>query len=335
MILVYVEHDAGRPDRLSAEALTFARRIAGDLGDPLHAVVVGAGPAPAGLAAALAEYGVARVHAVEHPGLAAHAPEAIGASLAQLVAATTPVAVIGPGSDRGTEAMAHLAARTGLPLAANCTDAKPGPNPGTGWEVTRQRWGGSLLEDLVLDAPTVLLTVAGHALEPSTVPAADPGAQPAATVESFSPVLTDRDLRARVVSHVAAESGAVSLADARVVVGGGRGVGSAEGFADLDELARLLGGAVGVSRVVTSAGWRPHVQQVGQTGTRIAPELYIACGISGAIQHIVGCRSAKVILAINKDRDAPLVARAQYAIIGDLHAVLPAIVAEVRSATGR
>ncbi|HTC86207.1 MAG TPA: FAD-binding protein, partial [Candidatus Acidoferrum sp.] len=105
--------------------------------------------------------------------------------------------------------------------------------------------------------------------------------------------------------------------------------------AELDELAALLGGTVGVSRVVTSAGWRPHAQQVGQTGTRIAPDLYIACGISGAIQHIVGCRSAKNILAINTDRDAPLVARAQYAIIGDLHTVLPAIIAEVRAATGR
>ena len=124
----------------------------------------------------------------------------------------------------------------------------------------------------------------------------------------------------------------ISLADARVVVGGGRGVGSAEGFAQLDELAALLGGTVGVSRVVTSAGWRPHAQQVGQTGTRIAPDLYIACGISGAIQHMVGARSAKAILAINTDRDAPMVTRATYAVIGDLHTILPAIIAGVRAA---
>ena len=101
---------------------------------------------------------------------------------------------------------------------------------------------------------------------------------------------------------------------------------------ELDELAALLGGTVGVSRVVTSAGWRPHAQQVGQTGTRIAPDLYIACGISGAIQHMVGCRSAKAILAINTDRDAPMVTRATYAVIGDLHTVLPAIIAAVRAA---
>jgi electron transfer flavoprotein alpha subunit len=153
-----------------------------------------------------------------------------------------------------------------------------------------------------------------------------------ALVAAFVPELTDRDLRVRITSRVPAEAGKVSLADARVVVGGGRGVGSADGFAQLDELAALLGGTVGVSRVVTSAGWRPHAQQVGQTGTRIAPDLYIACGISGAIQHIVGCRAAKSILAINTDRDAPMVTRATYAIIGDLHTVLPAVIAAVKDA---
>src|SRR6187397_2865194 len=122
----------------------------------------------------------------------------------------------------------------------------------------------------------------------------------------------------------------ISLADAKVVVGGGRGMGSAEAFAMLDELAELLGAAVGVSRVATSLGWRPHVQQVGQTGTRIAPDIYIACGISGAIQHIVGCKSAKRILAINTDRDAPIFLKATYGVIGDVHQVVPAITAEIR-----
>ena len=126
----------------------------------------------------------------------------------------------------------------------------------------------------------------------------------------------------------------VSLADAKVVVGGGRGLGSAEAFAILDELADLLGGAVGVSRVATSLGWRPHAQQVGQTGTRIAPDLYIACGISGAIQHIVGCKSAKRILVINTDPDAPIFSRAAYAVIGDVHPIVPAISAEIRRTAG-
>ena len=134
------------------------------------------------------------------------------------------------------------------------------------------------------------------------------------------------------MEHAETPSAGISLAEAKVVVSGGRGVGSADGFGMLEELAGLLNAAVGCSRVVTMAGWRPHTDQVGQTGTKVAPDLYIACGISGAIQHMVGARSAKAILAINTDRDAPMVTRATYAVIGDLHTVLPAIIAGIRAA---
>jgi electron transfer flavoprotein alpha subunit len=321
MILVVVEHEAGVPDRLSSEALALGRGLAVATGEPLHAV--GWGTGVAALGGELAAHGVAVVHAIEDPRLAEYAPEAIGKALGQLVGRDGPAAVVGPGSERGAEVMAHAAARTGLPLTANVTELRTG-DP---WQVTRQRWGGSLLEEARLDGPVRLVTVAPHALEPALAPAPSQ-----VEVRPFAPELTDRDLRVRITSRVPAEAGKISLADARVVVGGGRGVGSAEGFAQLDELASLLGGAVGVSRVVTSAGWRPHAQQVGQTGTRIAPDLYIACGISGAIQHMVGARSAKAIMAINTDRDAPMVTRATYAVIGDLHTVLPAIISAVREA---
>ncbi len=133
-------------------------------------------------------------------------------------------------------------------------------------------------------------------------------------------------------TETAADGAGASLATARVVVGGGRGVGGPDGFAALEELAALLGGVVGVSRVVTSAGWRPHRQQVGQTGTRISPELYLACGISGAIQHMAGCQSARHIIAINTDASAPIIGRAEYAVIGDLHEVIPALVAAIKNA---
>jgi electron transfer flavoprotein alpha subunit len=328
MILVVVEHEAGAPDRLSMEALTLGRSLAEATGTQLHAVAWGdGGAAPAG---ALGSAGVAALHTIGDPRLTDYAPEAIGKAIAQLVERERPELVIGTGSERGAEVLAHVAARTGLALAANVTAVRPG-DP---WEVTRQRWGGSLLEEARLDGPVRLVTVAPHAFEPAGASAAG-GAGATTTsiaVEAFAPDLADRDFRVRITSHVPAEAGKISLADARVVVGGGRGVGSAEGFAELDELAALLGGTVGVSRVVTSAGWRPHAQQVGQTGTRIAPDLYIACGISGAIQHMVGARSAKAILAINTDRDAPMVTRATYAVIGDLHTVLPAIIAEVKAA---
>ncbi len=321
MILVVIEHEGGALDRLSSEALTLGRSLAAAPGERLQAVVWG--PGSAATAGPLVASGVAVVHEIADPRLTEFAPEALGKGLAQLIEREGPVAVIGTGSERGAEILAHAAARLGLPLAANVTEVRPGQP----WQVTRQRWGGSLLEEARLDGPIRLLTVAPHAFEPAVAVAGS-----AAAVQAFAPDLTDGDFRVRITSLVPAEEGAISLADARVVVGGGRGVGSAEGFAQLDELATLLGGTVGVSRVVTSAGWRPHAQQVGQTGTRIAPDLYIACGISGAIQHMVGARSAKAILAINTDRDAPMVTHATYAVIGDLHTVLPAIIAAVRAA---
>jgi electron transfer flavoprotein alpha subunit len=156
---------------------------------------------------------------------------------------------------------------------------------------------------------------------------ADDAADPAVLVHE--PDLDPADLRVRAAVS-AGRDGGVSLATARVVVGGGRGVGGPDGFAPLEELASLLGGVVGVSRVVTSQGWRPHTQQVGQTGTKITPELYLACGISGAIQHMAGCASAKHIVVINTDPSAPILSRADYAVIGDLAEVIPALVAALK-----
>jgi electron transfer flavoprotein alpha subunit len=172
-----------------------------------------------------------------------------------------------------------------------------------------------------------LMTVAPHAV---AIEAA--AVEPA--VERFAPALEPQDTVARVVETVDTSTGGMSLAEAPVVVSGGRGVGSAEGFAPLEELAGLLGGVVGCSRAVTSAGWRPHADQVGQTGTKIAPELYIPCGISGATQHMAGCKGAKKLLAINSDPEAPIMASADYAVVGDVLEIVPAITAELRRVRG-
>ena len=321
-ILAYVEHDGGQIDRLSLEMLALAGRLAGSSGATLHAALTATGPEAAGAAAELGRHGVTTAHLIEHPRLDAYAPAALASSLEQLASTIPADVVLAPGSERGTEVLAHLGARTGQPMAANVTAVEPGDR----WRVTRQRWAGSLLEEGWLDGSPRLMTVAGHAVAP-----AEPVATAAtAGIVPMTPTLSDADLRVRVTGQVASASDKVSLTDARVVVGGGRGIGSAEGFAMLEELAGLLGGAVGGSRVVTSAGWRPHADQIGQTGVRIAPELYIACGISGAIQHIVGCKAAKRILAINTDPEAPILSHASYAVIGDLHTIVPAITAEIR-----
>ncbi|MEA2147628.1 MAG: electron transfer flavoprotein alpha subunit [Solirubrobacteraceae bacterium] len=315
MILVYVDDPA---DELSAQALTFAR----GLGEEVQAVLVGSGAQSQ--AAGLGTHGVSTVHVAEDPRLEAFAPAAWAQAITSLAAQAQPTAVIAPGSDRGNEVLAHVAARLEQPLSANTTALTLG-SPAS---VTRVRWGGSLLEEAQLDGSPVLATVAPHAVAAESVN----GGQ--AAVETFDPGLSDADLTARVSERVGEAAGGVSLADADVVVSGGRGVGSAEGFAVVEELAALLGAAVGCSRAVTMAGWRPHTDQVGQTGTKIAPEIYIACGISGATQHMAGCKGAKHLLAINPDAEASIFASADYAVIGDLHEVLPAISAEIRRAQG-
>jgi electron transfer flavoprotein alpha subunit len=323
-VLVLVEHDGGAADDLSRQAATLARGYAEAAGAALEAVLIGPGAIDA--AGGLGELGVSKAHVAEHDGLSAYAPQAWGRAIADLVSRLSPAAVVGPGSERAAEVMAHAAAIADLPFASNCTSAAPG-DPAS---VTRVRWGGSLLEEARLHGATKLLTVAAHAVE------AAPAAAAATTgVETFTPGLSDADLVAQVVDRAQTDTGGgVSLADAKVVVSGGRGAGSAEGFAAIEELAELLGGAVGCSRAVTIAGWRPHTDQVGQTGTKIAPEIYIPCGISGATQHMAGCKGAKRILAINTDPDAPMIANADYAVIGDLHEVVPAVVAEIRKARG-
>jgi len=238
------------------------------------------------------------------------APDALAAALARAADKLDAAAVFAAGTDRGNEVMARLAARLDLPLAANCIAAAPG-NPAT---VTRLRWGGSLLEEARLHSPRPLITVAPH-----TVPA-DGGPPPP---EVSMPPPSDSDLVVSVSGHVQPTNGGVSLAAAKVIVSGGRGVGSKEGFAIIEDLADLLG-------AVTSAGWRPHSDQVGQTGTKVSPEVYIACGISGATQHMAGLKGAKRIVAINSDPQAPLMLNADYTVTGDLKEIVPAIAAEIR-----
>jgi electron transfer flavoprotein alpha subunit len=310
MLLVLVEQTAGVPSDPSLQTLTLARSFGG----PVQALVIGS-------AVDLSHHGVAVTHVAVHEELDSFAPDAWAAILDQLADRLGAGAVFAAGTDRGNDVMARVAARMQLPLATNCIAVAPGP-PVT---LTRQRWGGSLLEEARLHSTRALITVAPH-----TVPIEPADAD--AKVERFTPQLKGHELLVRVAEHVSAKGGRVSLAEAKVVVSGGRGVGSKEGFAIIEELAGLLGGAVGCSRVVTSAGWRPHTDQVGQTGTKIAPELYIACGISGATQHMAGCKAAKRILAINSDAEAPIMLNADYAVVGDLKEIVPAISAEIRAA---
>jgi electron transfer flavoprotein alpha subunit len=317
-VLCLVELDGAEPADASLRALTLART----LGDTSVQTVVFAESAHVS-ASALAEYGASDVYVVEPSAVDGYAPQAWARALAGLADQAGATAVLAAGTDRGNEVLAHLGAITGLPMAANCTIVTP--DGGQTHRLVRHRWAGLLLEDAVMEAPIALFTVATEAVAPVSAETLAP-----IEVHVYKPDLAEGDLLVRAAESPAGAGGA-SLATARVVVGGGRGVGGPDGFAPLEELAGLLGGVVGVSRVVTSEGWRPHRQQVGQTGTKITPELYLACGISGAIQHIAGCAGAKHIIAINTDPGAPILAHADYAVIGDLHQVIPALVEALRA----
>ncbi len=318
MLLVVLEHENGALVEAAREALTFGRTLAAKMGEDIEAALIGSDDDA--LVEEAGQFGAETVHVAAPGALTDYGPDAYGSIVAQMVESLDPDAVLACGSSRGNEVMAQAAARLDVPFVANVLDVTPGDD----WAITRVQWGGSLLEDVTLDADVSLITCGLHAV------AAEAGDEQDADAEDFECELDDADLITMVKDRVVQEAG-VTLPTAPVVCGGGRGVGSADGFGQLEELANLLGGRVGCSRAVTNLGWRPHSDQVGQTGTRIAPEIYIASGISGAIQHWVGAMASKHILAINTDREANMVSKADWAVIGDLHEVVPAIIEEVKA----
>ena len=325
-VLVIAEHDRGDIAPSTLEAMAGARMLAAKLDCDVHAVVLGD---PSGaVAGQLGAHGAAVVHTIDSDVLSDFGSEAYADGVCQLVAATSPKAVTANGTARGNEVLAQIAARLDLPFSANIVDAVPsdtidGKHCVT---VTRHQWGGTLLEDAELVADTLLMTYADHAFEPSEAPAAG-------TIQAFAAEIDPTFARSVIKDRTVTTAG-VTLSTAPFVAGGGRGMGNPESFAMLEELAELLGGRVGCSRAVTNLGWRNHADQVGQTGTRIAPEVYLASGISGATQHWVGAMGSKNIIAINTDKEANLVTKAGHAVVADLHAVIPALIDEVKRRQG-
>lgn len=319
MILVLVDHDHGEIDPLSLRALTAARK----LGQEIQAVVIGS--QGAALAGIVGEYGAQVLHVGTHADITDYTPMASGRALKDLVEKLNPAAVLAAGSPRGNEQLAHLAAFLDIPMAAECSEI----TLGSPHQVLRARWAGNLIESANVHADLLIATILSFSVEAESINSG------AARVVQFEPALQPEDSTVKILSRDSGESKAgVTLSDAKVIVSGGRGVGGPDGFGNLEELAALLGGAVGCSRVVTSSGWRPHAEQVGQTGTKVAPDLYIAAGISGAMQHIAGMKNSKTIVVINTDPEAPILRYADYAIIGDLHQVIPALISAIHQAKG-
>ena len=320
MIFGLIEYEEKMVTEASLQMVTFGLNVAETSGDEFVALLIGA-KETAALTEMLGKYGVAKVIEARHENLSDYAPLAWASTISQLMTENSPQIVMGPGTDLGNEVMAHLAAMADLPMAANCSAVTPG-DP---FQITRLRWGSSLLEEAVQTGDSKLMTIALFVVEAEEISApTDPA------VQTFEPTLTEKDLQVRVIRREADETEGVTLKNADVVIGGGRGVGSPEAYSLLEELAMMLNGAVGCSRVATNNGWRPHSDQVGLTGTRISPTLYIACGISGAIQHLVGCKGADKIMVINKDPEAAFFGRADFGVLGDLHEVIPAVIEELK-----
>ncbi len=319
-VCVITEFRGGAFRRVSFEVASEGRRLADALGEPLTAIALGDGVAAA--AAALGHYGVEKVYAVDQPLLKDYLAETYAPAVAEILQTLQPKVVLAAASVDGKDLSARVAARLNAGLAQDCTALKieggalKAKRPVyAGKAFAWYEWADGAFPQMASCRPNVM----------DCLPA-DTGKSAAVETPAVSlPAKT----KSKVVS-VEAAAGKVDLAEAQVIVSGGRGMKGPETYAILEELAQLLGGAVGASRAAVDAGWRPHADQVGQTGKVVTPTLYIACGISGAIQHLAGMGSSKFIVAVNKDPEAPIFSKADYGVVEDLFQFIPAFTEEVK-----
>ncbi|HEY3926446.1 MAG TPA: electron transfer flavoprotein subunit alpha/FixB family protein [Acidothermaceae bacterium] len=310
-VLVLVEHVDGVVGKPTLELLTLATRI----GSPV-AIVVGDGT---GLAEKLGEYGATAVLSADDDALTSSVVAPVVSLIESLVASRSPAAVLIASTTEGKEIAGRLAVRLD---AGVLTDAVDVALDGDTVVVEQSVFGGSTVVHAKATRGVPIVTVRPNSVTPVASPAAaDVSAVTFPAADGRHAVVESRS--------ATAAGGRPGLSEASVVVAGGRGVGTAEKFALIEELADALSAAVGASRAATDAGWYPHAAQVGQTGVTVAPQLYIACGISGAIQHRAGMQTSKTIVAINKDAEAPIFELADFGVVGDLHVVVPQLIAEI------
>lgn len=322
-VWVWIEHRDNQIAAISLEALGAARNVADSLGVSVTALVFGHGVAD--IADTAFKYGADGVMGCDDETLKGFRVEAAGPLAAQLAAEHEPDVLVVGASTTGRDLAAWVAAELDTGLIADGIDLRVENGKVI---LTRPVYAGKLLCDVHVTEGMQVITLRSRAFPPAEAT----GAQ--GTAEWVSPARSEEEIPTKIVSFESS-AGEVSLTDARIIASGGRGVGGPEGFAPIRELADVLGGAVGASRATVDAGWIPYDHQVGQTGKTVSPDLYIASGISGAIQHQAGMRTSKVIVAINKDPDAPIFGLAHYGIVGDLFKIVPALTAEFRTRLGK
>jgi len=317
-ILAITEQLDGSFKNISFEVLSAGRKLAGNAAGPLIAAVMGAGVDA--IAQQTAEYGADQILVAEHEGLKDGLSDAFIEAAAQLVTKSDPAVVVIGATSLGKDIAARLSARLDAPLAMDCVDVRL---EGGQVVATRPMYGGKVLADVSLSGSPAIVAIRPRAVEAVA-------AQGDGEVEKVDISLEGTTLNL-VEKHM--ETGKIELTEADIVVTGGRGMGG-DDYAVVEALAKALDGAVGASRSAVDEGWRPVSDQVGQTGKVVAPNLYIACGVSGAIQHLAGMASSRVVVAINKDPEAPIFSKCDFGIVGDLFDVVPAITAEIEKLKG-
>ncbi len=323
-VWVYIDHFKGNAVLTSWEAVEAAKVLAGQMGTGVTALIFGSGVEE--LAQQAFSCGVDAVKLCDDATLADFRVEPYAALLSKLADEEKPDVILAATTPRGRDVFATSAVdlNTGVIADATALEATDGLV-----RVTRPVYAGKLLSTVVCkDKRPQMITLRARAF---TAP--EPDGSTSGMIEKFSPVLAEDAISTKVVDY-AIEENRVSLDSAKIIVSGGRGVGGPEGFEPVRELAKAFGGAFGASRAAVDAGWIPYAHQVGQTGKVVSPDLYVACGISGAIQHLVGMRTAKVIVAINKDAEAPIFRNVHYGVVGDLFKIVPAVTAEVKKRRG-
>ena len=318
-VLAFAEERGGKIKKSSLETIRAGRRLAESLGGEFAAVVIGSGVAA--VAPGLGRYGAARVIAVDDPKLAQHANAAVAKVIAEVALAEHASLVFLPASQMGKDIAPRVALRLNAGLAPDCIALRA-----EGGEIiaTRPVFAGKALLDVRITTPVKVFT-----LRPNTFDAAEESGE--ARVEMRTVPLEPADL-VTTVQEMKIAAGRPDVTEADIIVSGGRGMKGPEHFDLIERLADALAAGVGASRAVVDSGWRPHDEQVGQTGKTVSPSLYIACGISGAVQHLAGMSSSRYIVAINRDKDAPIFQIADYGIVGDVFEILPALTEELKKA---
>jgi electron transfer flavoprotein alpha subunit len=321
-VFAFAESRGGELRRAALEAVTAARGVADSTGGQVHAMLAG-GAGIGALAAKLAACGADVVLVLENAGFANYNPEALAATIAGRLTSNGYRAAFFIASAQGRDLAPRVAAKCQLPIAADVTEFSVGADAVT---VKHPGYTGKIIQSFTLRAATAILSLRPGAVLPKE--SAKPG-----TVEQITSAIDPSSSRVVVTSTVRSEGAKLDLGEAPVIVSGGRGLRESGNFKLVEDLAAAFGNAaVGATRAVTDEGWRPHSDQIGQTGRLVSPQLYIACGISGAIQHLAGMRTSKTIVAINRDKEAPIFKVADYGIVGDVLEILPVLTAAVKEA---